>query len=258
MSDVPSFTMRQLMEAGVHFGHDKRRWNPKMAKFIYGTRDKVHIMDLQQTVPLLHQALEAVKEVASKGGKILFVGTKRAAAEPIRAAAERCGQFYVNSRWLGGMLTNWKTVSQSVKRLKEIEHREEKGEFEGLTKKERLSMVREREKLMKSLGGIKDMGGKPNIVFVIDAPREELAIGEAQKLGIPVIAVLDSNASPDGIAFPIPGNDDATKAINLYCDLISGAVLSGIKDQMAAAGVDLGAVEAIAEEAETTEETKGE
>lgn len=255
MSDLPTFTMRELMEAGVHFGHDKRRWNPKMSKFIYGTRDKVHILDLQQTVPLLEQALLAVKNVAARGGKILFVGTKRSASQQIKAAAERCGQYYVNLRWLGGMLTNWKTVSQSVKRLKEIETREEKGEFEGLTKKEKQSMLREKEKLTKSLGGIKEMGGRPDIIFVIDAPKEDLAIMEAKRLGIPVIAILDSNANPDGIAFPVPGNDDATKAINLYCDLVCRAVLAGIKEEMTSAGVDLGAV---ATPEDSKEDEKGE
>ena len=239
---LPTISIRQLMECGVHFGHNARRWNPKMGSYIYGTRDGIHIMDLTQTQPLLARALEAVREVAAKGGKILFVGTKIQAQEPIAAAAQRCGQYYVNHRWLGGMLTNWKTISSSIKRLKEIDAKTEKGELQGLTKKEKLNLSREREKLFASLGGIQDMNGRPDLIFVIDVPKEDLAIKEAQKLGIPVVAICDSNANPDGIAYPIPGNDDALRAINLYCDLISSAVLDGMQAELKAAGVDLGAI----------------
>ena len=245
---LPTISMRQLIEAGVHFGHNARRWNPKMGQYIYGTREGIHVMDLTQTVPMMYRALEAIRDVAAKGGKVLFVGTKPQAQEAVEAAAKRCGQFYVNHRWLGGMLTNWKTISSSIKRLKEIDSKIEKGELSGFTKKEKLNMEREREKLFASLGGIQDMNGRPDIVFVIDVPKEELAIAEAKKLGIPVVAICDSNANPDGIAYPIPGNDDALRAINLYCDLVSGAVLDGIQAELKAAGVDVGAaVEAPAE-----------
>ena len=254
---LENITIRQLMECGVHFGHNARRWNPKMAPYIYGTRDGIHIMDLTQTVPMLSRALEAVREVASKGGKILFVGTKIKAQEPIAAAAGRCGQFYVNHRWLGGMLTNWKTISSSIKRLKEIDSKTEKGEFQGLTKKEKLNIAREREKLFASLGGIQDMNGRPDLIFVIDVPKEELAINEAKKLGIPVVAVCDSNANPDGIAYPVPGNDDALRAINLYCDLVSAAVLDGMQAELKAAGVDLGAIaEPVKQETPVEEEAQ--
>ncbi len=245
---LPTISIRQLMECGVHFGHNARRWNPKMGPYIYGTRDGIHIMDLTQTQPLLARALEAVREVAAKGGKVLFVGTKIQAQEPVAAAAERCGQYYVNHRWLGGMLTNWKTISTSIKRLKEIDSKTEKGELQGLTKKEKLNLSREREKLFASLGGIQDMNGRPDLIFVIDVPKEDLAIKEAQKLGIPVVAICDSNANPDGIAYPIPGNDDALRAINLYCDLISSAVLDGMQAELKAAGVDLGAIAEPAQE----------
>ena len=238
---LPTISMRQLIEAGVHFGHNARRWNPKMGQYIYGTREGVHIMDLTQTVPMLYRALEAVREVAAKGGKVLFVGTKEQAQEPIEQAAKHCGQFFVNHRWLGGMLTNWKTISSSIKRLKEIDSKIAKGELNGFTKKEKLNMEREREKLFASLGGIQDMNGRPDIIFVIDVPKEQLAVAEAKKLGIPVVAICDSNADPDGIAYPIPGNDDALRAINLYCDLVSGAVLDGIQAELKAAGVDVGA-----------------
>jgi len=245
---LPTISMRQMIEAGVHFGHNARRWNPKMGQYIYGTREGVHIMDLTQTVPMMYRAMEAIRDVAAKGGKILFVGTKPQAQEAVENAAKRCGQFFVNHRWLGGMLTNWKTISSSIKRLKEIDAKIEKGELNGFTKKEKLNMEREREKLFASLGGIQDMNGRPDIVFVIDVPKEELAIAEAKKLGIPVVAICDSNANPDGIAYPIPGNDDALRAINLYCDLVSGAVLDGIQAELKAAGVDVGAaVEAPAE-----------
>jgi len=245
---LPTISMRQMIEAGVHFGHNARRWNPKMGQYIYGTREGVHIMDLTQTVPMMYRAMEAIRDVAAKGGKILFVGTKPQAQEAVENAAKRCGQFFVNHRWLGGMLTNWKTISSSIKRLKEIDSKIEKGELNGFTKKEKLNMEREREKLFASLGGIQDMNGRPDIVFVIDVPKEELAIAEAKKLGIPVVAICDSNANPDGITYPIPGNDDALRAINLYCDLISSAVLDGIQAELKAAGVDVGAaVEAPAE-----------
>lgn len=245
---LPTFTMRQLIEAGVHFGHNTRRWNPKMKPFIFGTRDNVHIIDLQQTVPMLYKAMQAVRDVAAQGGRVLFVGTKNQTQTPIREAAERCGQYYVNHRWLGGTLTNWKTVSQSIRRLKEIDAKQEKGEYEGLTKKEKLNIAREREKLYCSLGGIKDMGGRPDLIFVIDTIKEELALHEARRLGIPVVAICDSNSDPDEIDYPIPGNDDAIRAINLYCDLISGSVLDGIQEEMAKAGVDLGAQEEVVEE----------
>ena len=247
---LPTISMRQLIEAGIHFGHNARRWNPKMGQYIYGTREGVHVMDLTQTVPMLYRAMEAVRDVAAKGGKVLFVGTKPQAQEAVENAAKRCGQFFVNHRWLGGMLTNWKTISSSIKRLKDIDSKIAKGELNGFTKKEKLNMEREREKLFASLGGIQDMNGRPDIIFVIDVPREELAIAEAKKLGIPVIAICDSNANPDGITYPIPGNDDALRAINLYCDLLSGAVLDGIQAELKAAGVDVGAaVEPAIEEA---------
>ena len=250
---IPTFTMRQLMEAGAHYGHHTRRWNPKMAPYIFGVREGVHILDLSQSVPALNRALEAIREVSAKGGKVLFVGTKNQAANIVADAAKRCGGFYVNHRWLGGMLTNWKTVLGSIKRLKEIEAKAEKGELEGLTKKERLTLAREQEKLQASLGGIKDMNGRPDIIFVIDTVKEQLAISEANRLGIPVVAICDTNSNPDGIDFVIPGNDDAIKAITLYCDLVAGAVLDGVQAELAAAGIDVGAAEvapadAVAEE----------
>ena len=254
---IPTFTMRQLMEAGAHYGHHTRRWNPKMAPYIFGVREGVHILDLSQTVPALNRALEAVREVSAKGGKILFVGTKNQAADIVAEAAKRCGGFYVNHRWLGGMLTNWKTVLGSIKRLKEIEAKAEKGELEGLTKKERLNLARDQEKLEASLGGIKDMNGRPDIMFVIDTVKEQLAIAEAKRLGIPVVAICDSNSDPDGIDFVIPGNDDAIRAITLYCDLVAGAVLDGVQAELAAAGVDVGAAE-VAPETETKVEAAAE
>src|SRR6195952_4844004 len=220
---MPDFTMRQLPEAGVHFAPHPRRWNPRMAPFLFGIRNQVHIIDLQQTVPMLDRALRAVRDVTANGGRVLFVGTKRAAAENVADAAKRCGQYYVNHRWRGGMLTNWKTITGSIKRLRQIEELLG-GNVEGLTKKEVLDITRDREKLERALGGIKEMGGLPDILFVIDTHKEKLAVEEATKLGIPVIAVLDSNSDPSGVAFPIPGNDDAIRAITLYCDLISGAV----------------------------------
>lgn len=241
---LPEFSMRQLLEAGVHFGHQTHRWNPKMAPYIFGARSGIHIMDLSQTVPLLHQALVQVREVASKGGRILFVGTKRAASEPVAAAASRCAQYYVNHRWLGGMLTNWQTISGSIARLRELEAKlGEGGEDTGLTKKENLKLTRELEKLDKALGGIKDMGGKPDLMFVIDTNKEGIAIKEARRLGIPVVAILDTNCDPASADMPIPGNDDAARAIQLYCELIADAVLDGMTEAQKNVGVDLGAAE---------------
>jgi len=258
---MPSFTMRQLLESGVHFGHHTRRWNPKMAPYIFGVRNGVHVIDLEQTVPMLHRAMVAVRDVVAGGGRVLFVGTKRAAQERIAESAKRCGQYYVNHRWLGGMLTNWKTISQSIKRLREMEERVAGG-IGGLTKREILQLDREREKLERALGGIKEMGGLPDLLFVIDTNKESIAIQEANKLGIPVVAVIDSNSDPDGVTFPIPGNDDALRAIDTYCDLISGAVLDGLQAEMSAAGIDVGeSAEAPGEELpadEASEETAGE
>jgi len=239
---MPSFTMRQLLEAGVHFGHHTRRWNPKMAPYLFGVRNGVHIIDLEQSVPMLHRAMQAVRDVVAGGGRVLFVGTKRQAQERVAESAKRCGQYYVNHRWLGGMLTNWKTISQSIKRLREMEERLS-GDTSGLTKKEVLMLTRERDKLERALGGIKEMGGLPDVLFIIDTNKESIAVQEANKLGIPVVAVIDSNSSPDGIAFPIPGNDDALRAIDTYCELISGAVLDGLTAEMVAAGIDVGAQE---------------
>ena len=239
---TPTFTMRQLLEAGVHFGHQTRRWNPKMETYLYGARGGIHIIDLQQTVPMLHHALEAIQQVVSRGGRVLFVGTKRQASQKIKEAASLCGQFYVNHRWLGGMLTNWKTVSQSIKRLREVEEKLAEG-TQGFTKKELLSLERELNKLELSLGGIKEMGGTPDILFVIDTNKEDIAIKEANKLGIPVVAIIDSNSTPDGIDYPIPGNDDAQRAIDLYCSLISAAILDGLKAEMHSSGIDIGAAE---------------
>jgi len=239
---LPEFTLRQLLEAGVHYGHQTHRWNPRMGPYIYGAKNGIHIMDLTQTVPLLDQALNAVRETVAKGGRILFVATKRQAQKAIADAAERSAQYYMNHRWLGGTLTNWNTVSNSINRLKSIDEKMAEG-AEGLTKKERLGMEREQAKLQASLGGIREMGGVPDLIVVIDTNKESLAVAEANKLGIPVVAVLDSNSSPAGIDFPIPGNDDAARAITLYCDLIARAALDGMGAQMGAAGVDLGALE---------------
>ena len=239
---MPEVSLRQLLEAGVHFGHHTRRWNPRMAPYIFGVRNQVHILDLQQTVPLMERALRQVRDTVAGGGRVLFVGTKKAAAEYVAEAATRCGQYYVNHRWLGGMLTNWKTISQSIKRLRELDERLS-GNTQGLTKKELLRLTRERDKLERALGGIKDMGGLPDILFVIDTNRESIAVAEAKKLNIPVVAVIDSNSDPRGIDFPIPGNDDALRAISLYCDLVVDAVLDGIQAEMSAAGVDLGGLE---------------
>ena len=241
---VPDFTMRELLEAGAHFGHQTHRWNPKMAPYIYGARNNVHIIDLSQTVPLLHQALKQVSDVVSRGGRVLFVGTKRQASDIVADAAQRSAQYYVNSRWLGGMLTNWKTISNSIQRLRKLDELLA-SDAQGFTKKERLNLEREREKLDKALGGIKDMGSTPDLMFVIDTNKEAIAIQEAKRLGIPVVAVVDSNCDPDKVDFPIPGNDDAARAIQLYCDLISRAALDGIARQQGALGVDIGASEEV-------------
>ncbi len=239
---LPTFTMRQLLEAGVHFGHTTRRWNPKMQTYIFGIRNGVHILDLEQTVPMLHHAISFVRDVVAGGGRVLFVGTKRQASEKVAEAAKRCGQYYVNHRWLGGMLTNWKTISQSIKRLRDVENRLA-SETEGLTKKELLTLTRERDKLERALGGIKEMGGLPTVLFVIDTNKEHIAVEEAKVLGIPVVAVLDSNSDPAGIDHAIPGNDDAIRAITLYCDLVSEAVLDGIQAELTATGKDVGEAE---------------
>jgi small subunit ribosomal protein S2 len=239
--------MRSLLEAGVHFGHQSHRWNPKMGSYIYGARNGVHIIDLSQTVPLLHRALQAVSDAVAGGGRILFVGTKRQAQDAIADAAKRCGQFYVNRRWLGGTLTNWKTVSNSISRLKKLEELLS-GEGQGFTKKERLVLEREHAKLESSLGGIKNLGGVPEMLFVIDTNKEDIAVKEANRLGIPVVAVLDSNSDPDGITFPVPGNDDAGRAIQFYCDVVSRAVIDGIARSQGGAGLDVGAMEQPPEE----------
>jgi small subunit ribosomal protein S2 len=240
---MPTFTLRQLVEAGAHFGHNTRRWNPKMAPYLYGIRNGIHIIDLQQTVPMMHRAMQEVRNIVSGGGRVLFVGTKRQAADIVAESAKRCGQYYVNHRWLGGMLTNWKTISQSIRRLRELDDALASGSVAGLTKKEQLNLSRDREKLDRALGGIKDMGGLPDILFIIDTNKESLAVQEANKLGIPVVAVLDSNSDPNGITFPVPGNDDAIRAIQSYCDLISGAVLDGIQAELQRSGVDIGEIE---------------
>ncbi len=250
---VPTFTMRQLLEAGVHFGHNTRRWNPKMAPFIFGDRNGIHIIDLQQTVPMLYAALNAVRDVASGGGRVLFVGTKRAASDIVAESARKCGQYYVNQRWLGGMLTNWKTISHSIKTLKELEEQLSSDATQGLTKKELLNLTRQRDKLEMALGGIKEMGGRPDLIVVIDTNKEDIAIKEAKKLGIPVIGVVDSNSNPTDIDMPIPGNDDAMRAIQLYCDLFAGAVIDGLQQEMAESGVDIGAAEAPPEEVAVAE-----
>ena len=239
---LPEFTMRQLLEAGVHFGHQTQRWNPRMGDFIFGARSGIHILDLTQTVPMLDAALNTIRDTVAKGGRILFVGTKRQAATPVAEAAEKCAQYYMNHRWLGGTLTNWQTVSKSINRLTMYEEKLSTG-VDGLTKKERLGMERELSKLQASLGGIREMGGVPDLLFVVDVKKEALAIAEANKLGIPVIGIVDSNCSPDGIDYVIPGNDDAARAILLYCDLASRAALDGMSAQLGAAGVDLGAME---------------
>ncbi len=255
---LPEFSMRQLLEAGVHFGHQTHRWDPKMKSYIFGDRNGIHIIDLSQTVPLLHQALVKIRDVVAGGGRILFVGTKRQAQTPVAEAAKRCAQYYMNTRWLGGTLTNWQTISNSIRRLKEMEERLV-DTTAGLTKKEQLQLTRQCEKLEASLGGIRDMGGLPDLMFVVDVKKEAIAILEARKLGIPVIAVVDTNCNPDGVDIVIPGNDDASRALALYCDLVADAVIDGIGESQAALGVDLGAMEevpveaAVAEEAPATE-----
>src|SRR6195952_5346574 len=236
---LPEFSMRQLLEAGVHFGHQSHRWNPKMADYIFGARNNIHIIDLAQTVPLLYRALQAVSDTVARGGRVLFVGTKRQASDPIADAAKRSAQYFVNSRWLGGMLTNWKTISASIQRLRKVDELLNGG-AQGMTKKERLMMSRERDKLEKALGGIKDMGGVPDLIFVIDTNKEALAIKEAGRLNIPVAAIVDTNSDPDGISFPVPGNDDASRAIAMYCDLVARAAIDGISRSQGASAVDLG------------------
>jgi small subunit ribosomal protein S2 len=238
---LPDFSMRQLLEAGVHFGHQSHRWNPKMADYIFGARNNIHIIDLAQTVPLLHRALQAVSDTVAKGGRVLFVGTKRQAQDGVAEAAKRSAQYYVNSRWLGGTLTNWKTISQSIARLRKLEEMLASGESQGYTKKERLTLQRERDKLDRALGGIKDMGGLPDLLFVIDTNKEDIAIKEARRLGLPVAAVVDTNCDPDGITYVVPGNDDASRAITLYCDLVARAVIDGISRAQGDTGVDIGA-----------------
>ena len=247
VAQLPDFTMRQLLEAGVHFGHQTHRWNPKMAPYIYGARNNIHIIDLRETVPLLHQALVTVRDVIGGGGRLLFVGTKRQASAMVADAAGRCGQYYVNHRWLGGMLTNWKTISNSIRRLRELDEQMD-GDNVGFTKKELLRLTREREKLHRALGGIKDMGGLPDMLFVIDIIKEEIAVKEAIKLSIPIIGVVDTNVDPDLITYPVPGNDDAARAIELYLDLVSRSVLSGLQHEQQSAGVDIGAAEELPEQ----------
>ncbi len=250
---LPDFSMRQLLEAGVHFGHQTHRWDPKMKRYIFGDRNGIHIIDLSQTVPLLHQALVKIRDVVAGGGRILFVGTKRQAQTPVAEAAAACAQYYMNVRWLGGTLTNWETISNSIRRLKEMEEALS-GEGKGLTKKEQLQLERERIKLDASLGGIREMGGLPDLMFVIDVKKEAIAIQEAKKLGIPVIAVVDTNCDPDNVDFVIPGNDDASRAISLYCNLVSDAVIDGISESQASLGVDVGAMEELPVETAVAEE----
>src|SRR5919202_1753185 len=241
---LPDFSMRQLLEAGAHFGHQSHRWNPKMSQYIFGTRNNIHIIDLAQTVPALYRALQAVSDTVSKGGRVLFVGTKRQAQDAIADAAKRSAQYYVNSRWLGGMLTNWKTISESIKRLRKLDEMLNSGEAQGYTKKERLTLTRERDKLERALGGIKDMGGLPDLLFVIDTNKEDIAIKEAQRLNVPVAAVVDTNSDPNGITYVVPGNDDASRAISLYCDLVAKAAIDGISRAQGEMGVELGAADA--------------
>jgi small subunit ribosomal protein S2 len=246
---LPDYSMRQLLEAGVHFGHQAHRWNPKMQEYIFGVRNNIHIIDLAQSVPMLHRALQAVSDTVAKGGRILFVGTKRQAQDSIADAAKRCAQYYVNSRWLGGTLTNWKTISQSINRLRKLDEMLGSGEAQAYTKKERLTLQRERDKLNRALGGIKEMGGLPDLLFVIDTNKEDIAIKEAQRLGVPVAAVVDTNCDPEGITFVVPGNDDASRAINLYCDLVARAAIDGISRAQGDMGIDVGAAaEPVAEE----------
>ena len=238
---LPDFSMRQLLEAGAHFGHQAHRWNPKMGNFIFGTRNNIHIIDLAQSVPMLHRALTAISDTVAKGGRILFVGTKRQAQDAVADAAKKCAQYYVNSRWLGGTLTNWKTISGSIQRLRKLEEMLASNEAQGYTKKERLDLQRERDKLDRSLGGIKDMGGLPDLLFVIDTNKEDIAIKEAQRLNIPVAAIVDTNCDPEGITFAVPGNDDASRAITLYCDLVARSAIDGISRSQGERGIDIGA-----------------
>ena len=255
---LPDFSMRQLLEAGVHFGHQAHRWNPKMAEFIFGTRNNIHIIDLAQSVPMLHRALQAISDTVANGGRILFVGTKRQAQDAISDAAKKSAQYYVNSRWLGGTLTNWKTISQSISRLRKLDEMLSSGESQGYTKKERLTLQRERDKLDRALGGIKDMGGLPDLLFVIDTNKEDIAIKEARRLGLPVAAIVDTNCDPNGINYVVPGNDDASRAITLYCDLVAKAAIDGISRAQGDVGIDAGAAaEPIAEELPTTGEASG-
>ncbi len=239
---LPAFNMRELIEAGVHFGHKTKRWNPRMAPYIYGTRNDIHIINLGKTVPMLHAALAAVRDVVAQNGRILFVGTKRQATDLVAEAAKTCGQYYINERWLGGLLTNWTTIQVSIRTLRKLDE-QLTGENLGFTKKELLAMSRQRDKLESSLGGIKDMGGRPDLIFIIDTNKEDLAIKEAQKLGIPIVAIIDSNCNPEGITYPIPGNDDSTRAIRMYCKLVSDAVVAGIGQSMSKSGRDMGALE---------------
>src|SRR6201998_1542918 len=255
---LPDYSMRQLLEAGVHFGHQAHRWNPKMAPFIFGVRNNIHIIDLAQSVPIPHPARQAVSDTVAKGGRILFVGTKRQAQDPIADAAKRCAQYYVNSRWLGGTLTNWKTISQSINRLRKLDEMLGSGEAQAYTKKERLTLQRERDKLNRALGGIKDMGGLPDLLFVIDTNKEDIAIKEAQRLGLPVAAIVDTNSAPEGITYVVPGNDDASRAVNLYCDLVARAAIDGISRAQGEMGIDIGAAaEPLAEELPPTAEGPG-
>ena len=255
---LPDFSMRHLLEAGVHFGHQSHRWNPKMGEYIFGTRNNIHIIDLAQTVPMLHRALQAVSDTVAKGGRVLFVGTKRQAQDAVADSAKRCAQYYVNSRWLGGTLTNWKTISQSISRLRKLEEMLSSNEAHGYTKKERLTLQRERDKLDRALGGIKDMGGLPDLLFVIDTNKEDIAIKEARRLAVPVAAVVDTNCDPNGITFVVPGNDDASRAITLYCDLVAKAAIDGISRAQGDLGIDVGAAaEPIPEELSSTSEAPG-
>src|SRR5215203_2785839 len=255
---LPEFSMRSLLEAGAHFGHQSHRWNPKMGQYIFGTRNNIHIIDLAQSVPMMHRALQAVSDTVANGGRVLFVGTTRQAQDAIAAAAKKSAQYYVNSRWLGGTLTNWKTISQSISRLRKLDEMLGSGESQGYTKKERLTLQRERDKLDRALGGIKDMGGLPDLLFVIDTNKEDIAIKEARRLGVPVAAVVDTNCDPKGITFVIPGNDDASRALSMYCDLISRAAIDGISRAQGEHGIDVGAAaEPIAEELPAAAEGPG-
>ena len=254
---MPDFSMRQLLESGVHFGHRKHRWSPKMKPFIFGVRNNVHIIDLTQTVPLLNRALTAVSDVVAAGGRVLFVGTKRQAQEPIADAAKRSAQYFVNARWLGGMLTNWKTINGSIAQLRKLDELLNSPEANALTKKERLTITRNRDKLERAIGGIKDMGGVPDLLFVIDTNKEQIAIQEARRLGIPIVAVVDTNTDPEGITYPIPGNDDAGRAIAFYCDMISRAAIDGISRATSDMGIDVGASEELGEELPTDEDLGG-